>query len=67
MQIIVSGQIVTVVTSIVPTFFGCIALFDFIILLGFTVNFALLVRMRLGSFAPAGATTGFALWIPTSL
>ena len=48
MQIIVSGQIVTVVTSIVPTFFGCIALFDFIILLGFTVNFALFVRMRRG-------------------
>ena len=22
--------------------------------------------MRLGSFAPAGATTGFALWIPTT-
>ena len=40
MQIIWSGQIVTVVTSVVPTFFSCIALFDFLLLLGFTVIFA---------------------------
>ena len=40
MQIIGSGQIVTDVTSVIPTLFGCIALLDFFILLGFTVNFA---------------------------
>ena len=45
---------------------SCIALFDFIVLLGFTVNYACSVRLRKGSFAPAGATTGFALWIPTT-
>ena len=48
MQIIGSGQIVTGVTSVIPTFFGCIALFDFLLLLGFTVAFALFVRMRWG-------------------
>ena len=48
MQIIGSGQIVTCVTSVTPTFFCCIALFDFFILLGFTVAFALFVRMRWG-------------------
>ena len=67
MQIIGSFQIVTDVTSVVPTFLSCIALFDFIVLLGFTVTFALFDRMRWGSFASAEATTGFALWIPTSL
>ena len=40
MQIIGSFQIVTDVTSVVPTFLGCIALLDFIVLLGFTVTFA---------------------------
>ena len=35
MQIIGSGQIVTGVTSVVPTFLCCIALFDFIVLLFF--------------------------------
>ena len=40
MQIIGSFQIVTDVTSVIPTLFGCIALFDFIVLLGFTVTFA---------------------------
>ena len=48
MQIIGSFQIVTVVTSVVPILFGCIALFDFIVLLGFTVTFACAVRMRWG-------------------
>ena len=48
MQIIGSVQIVTDVTSVVPNFFGCIALFDLLVLLGFTVNFALFVRMRWG-------------------
>ena len=67
MQIIGSFQIVTFVTSVVPTFFSCIALFDLLVLFGFIVTFTLFVRMRLGDFAPAGATTGFALWIPTSL
>ena len=60
-------NLVTVVTSVVPTFFSCIALLDFLLLLGFTVAFACSVRMRLGYFASAEATTGFALWIPTSL
>ncbi len=53
------------VTSVVPTLFGCIALFYFFILL-FFFCFALFVRMRLGCFASAEATTGFALWIPTT-
>ena len=48
MQIIGSFQIVTNVTSVVSTFFSCIALFDLFLLLGFTVNFALFVRMRWG-------------------
>ena len=48
MQIIGSFQIVTGVTSVVPTLFGCIALLDFLLLLGFTVALALFVRMRLG-------------------
>ena len=65
MQIIGSGQIVTFVTSVVPTFLNCIALFYFFILL-FFFCFALFVRMRLGCFASADATTGFALWIPTT-
>ena len=66
MQIIGSVQIVTDVTSVVPTLLSCIAL----LILYFCCSFAcfvLAVRMRWGSFAPAGATTGFALWIPTSL
>ena len=41
MQIIGSIQIVTVVTSVVPTFFSCIALFYFFILL-FVLLFCLL-------------------------
>ena len=41
-------QIVTDVTSLGFTFFGCIALFDFIVLLCFTVTFVLFVRMRWG-------------------
>ena len=48
MQINGSIQIVTDVTSVIPTLFGCIALFDFIVLLGFTFTFALFVRMRWG-------------------
>ena len=48
MQIIGSGQIVTNVTSVVLTFFSCIALFCFLLLLGFTVTFALFVSLRRG-------------------
>ena len=55
MQIIGSVQIVTGVTSVVPTLFGCIALFDLLVLLGFTAAFVCSVRMRWGYFAPAGA------------
>ena len=48
MQINGSFKIETFVTSVVPTFLGCIALFCFLLLLGFTVTFALFVRMRWG-------------------
>ena len=48
MQIIGSFQIVTGVTSVVPTFLSCIALFCFLLLLGFTVAFACSVRLRGG-------------------
>ena len=55
MQIIGSVQIVTLLhLSYQPFELHCA--FDLLVLLGFTVNFALFVRMRLGSFAPAGAT-----------
>ena len=65
MQIIGSVQIVTLLhLSYQPFELHCA--FDLLVLLGFTVNFAFAVRMCLGSFAPAGATTGFALWIPTT-
>ena len=55
MQIIGSVQIVTDVTSVVPTLLSCIAL----LILYFCCSFAcfvLFVRMCLGCFAPAGAT-----------
>ena len=48
MQIIGSVQIVTDVTSIGSTFLRCIALLNFIVVLGFTVTFVLFVRMRWG-------------------
>ena len=67
MQIIGSFQIVTDVTSVVPTFWAALRFLNFIVLLGFTVDFAIFVRMCWGDFASAEATTGFALWIPTSL
>ena len=57
MQIIGSFQIVTDVTSIRFTFLGCIALFDFIVLFGFTFTFALFVRMRWG-FRSCGSDHG---------
>ena len=66
MQINGSGQIVTGVTSVWFNFFELHCAFDFLLLLGFTVVLALFVRMRLGYFASAEATTGFALWIPTT-
>ena len=66
MQINGSIQIATFVTSVAPTFFGCIALLDLFLLLGFTVTLLALLKCA-RYFAPAGATTGFALWIPTSL
>ncbi len=47
MQIIGSGQIVTFVTSVVPTFFCCIALFIFSFCFSF-YYFACSVRMRWG-------------------
>ena len=46
MQIIGSFQIVTVVTSVIPTFLSCIALFDLLVLLGFTFIFAWFVRIH---------------------
>ena len=61
MQINGFTKIVIFVDSLGFTLFGCIALFDFFILLGFTVAFALFVRMRLGCFAPAGATRTLSL------
>ena len=45
MQIKRFTEIVVFVTSLGFTFFSCIALFDFIVLLGFIVTFALFVRM----------------------
>ena len=66
MQINGSFQIVTFVTSLEPTFLSCIALFYFLFCFSFYC-FVLFFRLRLGSFASAEATTGFALWIPTSL
>ena len=66
MQITRFTKIVIFVTFLDFTFLSCIAL----LILYFCCSFAcfvLAVRMRWGSFAPAGATTGFALWIPTSL
>ena len=48
MQVIGSFQIVTVVTSVVPTFLGLHCAFDLFLLLGFTVNFALFVRICWG-------------------
>ena len=48
-------KIVVFVTSLGFTFLSCIALFDLLVLLGFTVIFAWFFRLRLGSFAPAGA------------
>ena len=47
MQIIGSGQIVTGVTSVLPTLFGCIALFGF-------VSFAFLLFILLYSLECAG-------------
>ena len=58
MQIIGSGQIVTLVTSVVPTFLSCIALFDLLVLLGFTVTFALFARMCFGEFRLCGGDHG---------
>ena len=57
MQINGFFQIVTDVTSLSPTFFSCIALLDLLVLLGFTVTFALFVRMRRG-FRSCGSDHG---------
>ena len=65
MQINRFTEIVIFVTSLDFTFFSCIALFIFYFCFSFAY-FALFVRMRLGDFASAEATTGFALWIPTT-
>ena len=65
MQINGSFQIVTVVTSVAPTFLAALRFLFFIFAFRFLV---LLYSLECaGDFAPAGATTGFALWIPTSL
>ena len=48
MQINRFTKIVIFVSSLGFTFLGCIALFDLLVLLGFTVTFALFVRMRWG-------------------
>ena len=48
MQINRFTKIVIFVTSLGFTFFSCIALFDLLVLLGFTVTFALFVRLRWG-------------------
>ena len=48
MQIIGSFKIVTGVTSVVPTFWAALRFFDLFLLLGFTVTFALFVKMRRG-------------------
>ena len=48
MQISRFTKIVIFVSSLGFTFFSCIALFDLLVLLGFTVTFALFVRMRWG-------------------
>ena len=48
MQIKRFTKIVAFVTSLGFTFLSCIALFDFLLLFGFTVTFALFVRMRWG-------------------
>ncbi len=48
MQIIGSVKIVTNVTSVVPTFLATLRFFDLFLLLGFTVTFALFVKMRRG-------------------
>ena len=47
MQIIGSGQIVTFVTSVVPTFLAALRFLDLLVLL-FFFYFALFVRMRWG-------------------
>ena len=57
MQIIGSVQMVTFVTSVVPTFLSCIALLGLLVLLGFTVNFAFAVRMCWG-FRSCGSDHG---------
>ena len=54
MQIIGSIQIVTYVTSVVPTFFSCIALFDLLVLL-FVFLFCLLCQNALGVFRSCGS------------
>ncbi len=46
MQIIGSFQIVTIVTSVIPTLFAALRFFDLLVLLGFTVTFVLVVRLR---------------------
>ena len=66
MQIIGLFQIVTDVTSVVPTFLAALRFFDLLVLLFFFL-FCFIRQNAQGDFAPAGATTGFALWIPTSL
>ena len=66
MQIIGSGQIVTGVTSVWFNFLVLHCAFNFLLLL-FVFLFCLLCYNALGDFASAEATTGFALWIPTSL
>ena len=58
MQINRFTKIVIFVTSLGFTFFSCIALFDLLVLLGFTVTFALFVRMCFGEFRLCGGDHG---------
>ena len=56
MQVKRFTKIVVFVTSLGLTFLGCIAFFCICFFCFSSFYFALFVRMRLGSFAPAGAT-----------
>ena len=65
MQINRFTKIVIFVTSLGFTFLAALRFFIFSFCFS-SFCFALFVRMRLGYFASAEATTGFALWIPTT-
>ena len=66
MQINRFTKIVIFVTSLGFTFLSCIALLIFYFCLALLLLLLYLLECA-GDFASAEATTGFALWIPTSL